>query len=487
MRAAKKILGLVVLLLALGLGVICVLHRHRVQPEPPPRGATTQVPPEFTSESSLSVPVFIDTAVIASIAEAKLPQLLMARTGVQAAPGVTADLRVHRLGAVTVTAHDGAIRLRVPVAADITARWRPQPWLRTAPWGRKPELRLHPTFIIEAELRIDVDADWNLATATEATLRWEQDPIVPVGPIGVPLSSLVGDQVHERFTETARTIDEQVRARVPLRRVVLDAWNATFQVLAIGARQDLWLALRPTGLYMGDIAVRDGKVVLDAGVRGRFRIVVGERPMPAEPTPLPARSAPPDDPGIALELPVVITFAAANRELDEHTEGLTIDPQIPGIEATVTIDAIDVYPSGQRVAVALEFSADLRGQLFDVEGTMYLVGTPTLDPSRNELRISALAYDAQTNRALLDVAEWMLHAAILRELERRLVFRFADRLDRVRAEIDDRLADAQLSPALRLRGELTEVKVVALTITDTAVVALTRLRGAASIQVESTP
>lgn len=481
----KKLLGGLALLgLALGAGV-CVLLRHRVQPEPPPRGATTPPPPFLERESSIRVGIVIDVGWIGGLADAKLPTRLLSRSDVAAGPGVKADVEVHRTGKIAAEVRDGAIHLRVPVPADIQARWQPQGWFGAPPWGDKRTLRLLPMFMIDARLGLDVDAEWNLATATEATLRWEDDPVVPIGPMEVPLSSLVGEQVREQFAEATRTIDARIGTEVPMRRVITDAWTSAFRSVALGPDGKRWLALQPTGLYMGDVQTRGDHVYVDAGVRGVFRVVFGEEPRPMPPAPLPARSAAPADPGMSLAIPVRITFEAANRELDAHGEGQVIELRTreDAAPALFTLETIDVYPSGAQVAVEVELSADIPHQPFDVSGRMYLLGTPTLDIARGEVRLGQLSYDARTNHALLDIAEWLLHAEILGRLEERLVFRFSERLEAYREDINAVIDDLAVSRSLRLHGALDELHISDLTITDAAIVALARLQGEAELEV----
>lgn len=485
--ASKKIVAILVGVTVLGVCGVYVAVRGRVHPEPPPHGATSDLPPFLESESSLDVPVSIDTAWIATTASAKLPALLLSRSDVVVSPGVTADVVVRRAGEVTAMAQDGALHLRVPVIADIEARWSPQGWLGAPPWGTKRVLRLRPTFTIDAMLRLGVDAEWNLETATEATLRWEDDPLVPIGPIQVPLSSLVGESVREQFTDATRAIDERIAAQVPMRRLLGDAWTSAFRTLAISPGERRWLTMRPTGLYLGAVRVRDDRVYVDAGLRGAFRVVVGEQPRVAAQTPLPGRSDSPLDPGLRLEVPVRVTFEAANRELDARVEGQTIELRLREGSPPVrfTIGSLDLYASGSQVAVALEFAADVPYHPFDVDGQMYLLGTPSLDVERNELRLTELSYDARTNMALLDIAEWMLHDEILRRIEERLVFPFSESLAGYRDQINAVIDEYALSEAFWLRGRIDEIKVTSLAITDASIIVLAQLRGAAALEVRS--
>jgi hypothetical protein len=105
-----------------------------------------------------------------------------------------------------------------------------------------------------------------------------------------------------------------------------------------------------------------------------------------------------------------------------------------------------------------------------------------LDVQRSQLWIADLAYDASTNIVLIDVAEWMLHHEIRRRVQALLVFSFAEQQGQYRDRINEAIADYQIVDRVRLRGRLDDVQVVALTITDPAIVAVVELRGAAKLE-----
>lgn len=485
MTRLRAILVLVLVLVLAGTGYFVYRHFHRVQPEPPPRGASRQTASALASESSIRVPIAVDIRLIEDIAEAKLPRDLSRRQGVDAGGGAMADIVVRRTGRLTAEARDGKIHLQVPVAAHIVANAPTHGLFGLMARGKRQAIETRAAFTIHAEIGLGVDAQWNLATTTAATLVWEEDPVVPIGPLNVKLSTLAGDSIGQQFAGVVQTLDERLREQIPTRSLVSRAWTAAFRSLPIGERGDLWLSLQPTGAFIGDIRARDGMVALEAGIRGVFRVVVGAQPGAIAPTPLPARSAPPVGPGIAVDVTVSVSFAAANQQLDDSLEQQTFHIPLDAVGGTVdlTIDAVEVYPSGDQIAVALEFSADLPGTILDLDGRIYLLGTPVLDVHSSELRISDLAFDSRTNRALVNAAAWMLHNEIVRRVQGLLIFRFAERLDHYRDQVNATIADYAVTDTVRFHGELDDATVVALTLTDPAIVAVVRLRGEARLGV----
>lgn len=487
-RLRVTLLTMLVLTLV-GAGYFVYRHVHRVQPEPPPRRASRQTALALDSESSIRVPIAVDIGLIEGVAEERLPKDLLSRQGIAVGGGAAADIVVRRAGRLTAEARNGKLHLRVPVEADIVGRWPVQSLVGLMSRGRRRVIETQAAFTIRAEIGLGVDSQWNLATSTAATLVWEEDPVVQVGPLRLKLSALTGDSIGQQFDGVVRTLDERLRKQVPTRSLVSRAWAAAFRTLPVGARGDLWLSLRPTGAFIGDIRAQDGQVSLEAGIRGVFRVAVGASPQAAAPTPLPTRSASPVGPGIALNVPVSVTFEAANRQMDISLEGQTFAVPLGAVGETValTIDAVEVYPSGDQIAVALEFSAGLPGRWFDLDGRVYLLGTPVLDVASSQLRISNLAFDSRTNMALVNVAEWMLHDEIVRRVQDRLTFQFADRLDHYLDQINRAIADYGVSDAVRFHGKLSDATVVELTLTDPAIVAVVQLRGEARLEVAPAP
>ncbi len=480
----KKALAILLALLVLAVvGHFVYRATYDVHPEPPPRGARAAGPVTFERESSIHLPIAIDIGLIAAVAEQQLPIDLMVRDGIDAGNGVTADVKLRRAGKITAVAQGGKLGLRVPVEADIAARWRPTGLMRLAQRGRDQAITTHAAFTIDAELGLHVDAHWQLATSTTATLRWDEDPLVQIGPMPVRLSAIAGDRIRQQFDAAIHTIDDTIRRRVPSHRLITQAWDAAFKTLPIGTGGDLWVALHPTGLFIGDVQARDGQVFLDAGIRGVFRVVVGDRPATADLTPLPAPSPPPSEPGLALDVALAISFEAANEQLDRRVEGQVIEVPLKLVDRTVpvTIERVELYPSGERLAVAIEFSADLRGHLFDLRGQMYLLGTPTLDPTRRELTVADLDYDSRTDVALVDAAEWLLHDTILRAVQEHLVFPYTAPLADIRRQANETIADYQVARGVKLHGHFEEVRVQGLEVTDAAIVALAQIRGHARL------
>lgn len=482
-RPFLRKLALVAALVGLAAGALVVAVRRPLWPEAALRGARPGAGISAPVESSIRLPIAIDVALIAAIAEEKLPVRLLSRSDVAASPGVTADIDIRRVDRIEVMARMGRLGLRVPVVADITATWRSPTIPGLTRRGKVHQISTHAAFTIDAELDLGVDDSWHLVTATRATLNWDEDPQVQVGPFAVPLSSLAGEQIREQFAEAMLTIDERIDRHVPLRRLIREAWRASFRTVPLGSSGDVWASFRPTGLFVGEVVPRHGKVYLDVGIRGLFRVVAGSRPEQAVATPLPGRSLPPDIPGLALDVPVAVSFAAANRALDERAEGRVLELALWGHPVSLEIEAIEVYPSGDRVAVALQFSADLPGRFFDLAGQIYLVGTPTVDTASAQLRLSELAFDVRTDRALVDAAAWLLHGDVGRRLAALLVFDLDVRVDHYRELANATLADHRISPTMVFRGYLDTVEVMNVRVTDIGVIALTQLRGQASLDI----
>jgi hypothetical protein len=185
-------------------------------------------------------------------------------------------------------------------------------------------------------------------------------------------------------------------------------------------------------------------------------------------------------------VPVSVSFEAANRQLDQSLEGHTFDAplDIVGESIALTIETVEVYPSGEQIAVALEFSAGLPQQLVRRRG-------PAL-PARHA-GARRPGQPAARLRAGLRLAQptgpWSTSPPGCSTTRSYAAWRacwcsaspsgWAITRDQINAAI----AHYRVSDSVRLHGKIRDATVVALTVTDPAIVAVVQLRGDARLAV----
>lgn len=136
---------------------------------------------------------------------------------------------------------------------------------------------------------------------------------------------------------------------------------------------------------------------------------------------------------IIISLQVAAQFSEPNSILKGKIDGKEFDL---GEGRTVTVEAMEVSAYGSGLIVKLDFKAKLSSMLFNnVRGTLYLVGIPKYDDTTSTLSFSSLAYEANTNSALLDSAAALMNLLFIGYLDKKLVFNLSKKVAPLRDQI----------------------------------------------------
>ena len=172
----------------------------------------------------------------------------------------------------------------------------------------------------------------------------------------------------------------------------------------------LWLAINPSAVRIGLLAVRHDTLVTTVGLSASPRVIGGARPE-SEVRPMP----PPQDstsrpPVLYLLTEGRMPYDVASAVLSRELRGTRI--RVAG--RRLTVDSLHLLGVGDgRVAVGLA----VRGA---VSGTLYAVGHPVLDTATAELYMPDLTYDVGTRDLLVGTMAWLASGTIEEFLRNRV-------------------------------------------------------------------
>ena len=66
-------------------------------------------------------------------------------------------------------------------------------------------------------------------------------------------------------------------------------------------------------------------------------------------------------------------------QLRAVANGQTYSRDTPAGEIEVTINDVEIYPSGNRLVVGVNLKADFPSSALDTKGSVYLIGTPVVE------------------------------------------------------------------------------------------------------------
>jgi len=265
--------------------------------------------------------------------------------------------------------------------------------------------------------------------------------------------TLAGFDVTGRMEEAARsfledhlsTIDSIV-GEADIRSSFTGWWDVLREPIELDDR--IWLEIRPTGIGRGAIQGRGQVVEVDATLEARPRVLLGKRP-PDWDAPLPSLGPGSADDHLHILIEAQAEYPTASRRLTAALSGT-------GVEAAGhRIEISDLELSGIGAGrIALQVT--VRG---DVEGRLFLVGTPSFDPASGQVFVPDLTFSVDTANLLVSGAS----RALRRQLEALLRERARWPVDGVLSWAADRLRDGlnrTLADGVVLTGEVGDVTII---------------------------
>jgi hypothetical protein len=381
------------------------------------------------------------------------------------------DLVATRTGPITGSAQGGRIALAVPFRVDAQVKLK-------SLFKAKADTTAQGT--ANATTALSIGRDWQLVSHTQGTVDLSNAE-VKLGPLKVMLTDLWNHNEQHLSDPLFRTFDKRIAADVKIRPGAQKLWDKAWQPIRVGKRPQAWLLLSPQRALVGQPVVANGAITVSLGVEARARIVLGEKPALPDtlpplppPGPLAARSN-----RFSFVVPVTLPYdqaaALALARLEKKP------PRIG--HATVKIDRLQILPSGRDVVLAARFCVAQNWDpfgWFDSCGEGYLRGKPVFDPASGTIRIVNVHYDVATEGLILGAMKFLAGDELGEALEKNLVFKVADDLAKLDAEVKTALAKPE-GKGLQISGNVEHFGTPALTWTDTGFLAIFPAEGSVAV------
>lgn len=258
-------------------------------------------------------------------------------------------------------------------------------------------------------------------------------------PVGRHLNGPIRDRLTEAFREQGRAIPcELVRAEL------LRVWRSYAFPIEMEGLPTLYANVEPTDLSVAGLDIRDEGVRILAGMEAKVVVSDVKGPEGALPS-TPANTALQNREGqINLAVPLALTYGTIR---EEALAALGSEPQViatPAGEVSVIVKDLEVYPSGERIALGVSFSADLPGNPFDTQGVLWLSARPIVDAEGRQVRLEEIAMTRQLESPLWGALTAAFEEEIEAELARAVTYDLTADIARATQAIEAAAAQASV-------------------------------------------
>lgn len=463
-------IGLAVAGLAGAAGWEWYRHQDLRLAEAPARVEAT--PTRQPVESALSVALEIPYAAMMAAAEAALPTSQPVsgngprqciKLFVEICSGTEYKGTISR-GSIAIAAAGGALTVTTELTVDGTVGLTGKLAERFSATAK----RVHGKAKVSGRLSVSVRDDWCAAVAADVRHEWIDNPTIELarddifGSLTVDVSGVVDGEIARQLP----ALQQAIAQAVPCDRIkaeVAKVWrrySLPVGPVALASGQQLPLLqvrIDPTGAGVSPAVFDSDRVRLSVALAAAIDVAAAPGPTDAK-SGLPPFLTGIDGRRTRLEVPVTIGF----DQLRTLLRGLAAKPvafDVAGRPGSVTIRDLALYATGAADAPALalemDLTASLPGQIFDTSGRLYLVGRPVLDGSI--LRLEGFGIRRRLDNPLSEAVVTALEASIVRQVTA------AARLDLAphQAALADGLqtALAQVSGPVRFTADKPEIAV----------------------------
>jgi hypothetical protein len=271
-----------------------------------------------------------------------------------------------------------------------------------------------------------------------------------------------------------RTINEQVASLQQrlgndpfIEQAARQEWAKMCRAIPLGAAPgapNLWLEVRPTRAIAAQPRIDQSALTLTFGVEAETRIVPNET-KPTCPFPAQVQLVAQMDRGqVNLALPVDVPFTEITRLLNAQLKGKSFPEDRSGSFAA-TIQSIEVAASGSRLLMSLRVRANETRSWFGFggEAMIHVWGRPTLDRTRQVLRMDDISVDIQSQAAfgLLGLAARTAVPYLEKTLAENAVIDLVPLAANARKNIEAAIADFQRSAdGVRVDAAVEDLRLV---------------------------
>lgn len=442
----------------------------------PPRGAVEVAAPA-PGPSTVAVPITLALSGLREAVSAKVPEVLLDVKDEALERGLVGDVRVVRTGAPEVDTADGSLAIALPLHLSV----KPRPAFAK---GAKVSVgTVEGDLTVTVRLRPTLSPDWRLEPHAEVTHRWRDRPTLTVGPVRLDVAAKTDPKLRARLADVAADLDVALADDLDVRGKVQAAWGQLGVVHPLRDEPPAWLRFEPSALFASQPRLDAAGVHLTVGATGTLAVVVAPTAPVVTPGPLPPRIAPPARSGARVAAQLEVDWAVLRDQLAKGAEGQVIQQALPtGGQATVTLRRVlDVFPTGDTVAVGVEVGGEVAGSAMTV--FLWLTGRPAL--AGDALRIEDFTYVAQSDTRWVTLAQGALGERVRDALAERLVVPLGERRNQLIGEVNARLAEPPpgAPPGVRMVGKVTGADLTGVSVTDAALVVGTALTGELAVTV----
>lgn len=303
---------------------------------------------------------------------------------------------------------------------------------------------------VRADVGLAIAQDWCPKIELQVRYDWTQAPRVDFGRgLSFDVSPFVSRALDQSLKNLGSRASDFIRCDI-VRAEVLKAWRRNSIRLDVPNAPPIYLNIRPTSIGLSKLIADESAAKFILSMKAKTSVSTSEDKQ-APPQELPPVSSLADQPGkFRITLPIGAEYRVIETSVMQELGRKPILFDVGPAQGSLTVDGIEVFPSGDSIALGLSFRAKLPASLFDTAGKVYVTGTPIVDADGTRLRLAHIEFARMTSNPVWSVASAVFGDTIRQQIEKAAIVDLRQPIATALSEVQRAIADPARTGGIRL-------------------------------------
>lgn len=333
--------------------------------------------------------------------------------------------------------------------------------------------------------KITVDQNWNIITKSELAFQWKERPYIELGPVKLPIGSLIESVVNSQIKKINEQLDSEISRLVKIKPYAEQYWTLIQKPIILSDVIKSYLLIRPEIISISSIKSDNKRIQFYLGMKSDLSIQSGDAPAVNTIKPLPKlQTQQKSDSLFNLYVGAAMTFKDATEIARKEYAGKTLN--FENGKQIVSINDIEIYNSGDKLGMKLDINGVVKDGLFKkkFKGVVYAQGSPVYDEKTQTLFVKDFDFDVKSKDVLIGTAEWLFKGTFRKQIENSLKYPLSAELERAKNSAQKSLDDLKFDK-FKLQGKIEKFEPFGVQIIDDRMEVIIQAKGNLNFQLKS--
>lgn len=391
------------------------------------------------------------------------------------------DVTVQRHGPIQVSGQNGQLKLVLPIKFNGNAGLRGDGAKYVALNKKNFDGALTATVLA----KIDLDKNWCPVISLSVSHSWDSKARIEIfNGVNISVSGSVDKMVSGAQADLQRTLSDLFTCD-DMKKLVSPYWASyTYPIQKVEGLNAHVNAI-PQSIALSGIRAGDQGVGI--ALKLDTQVSLDPHAIIPEVLPLPAlQRAEWHQGAIKISLPISASMTDLQSLAAREIAGKTYEVETPAGSVELTVNRIEIYQSSARIAIGLDFVADIPGEIFSTSGEIFLLASPVIDQETEEVYLTDVAFSRTLDNDLWETLSAVFHDRIATEITKNLRYDFTEDLAKIRQAAVEKLNEPDLLPGLTLNAREPTITLAGPYISDGNLTVLIKTQTAVDGQIQRT-